>query len=301
VSALPAPDKDIRPAPPSLCEPYTVLPAACCEPGCGKPATEEHHAVPKWRSRGWKERDWAYLYGILTQIKFPACLESHKKLTDNEARLWCDEFGPEWRWQVSIGEGNYEDIEYIEVPSVGQAGTLLGCSEVQALPALSDSDVEATDDAKAAEYMFEKHGVPVVTEAALSEGDRDFRPEGPPSGAFFSAGVSSPSESAALSEGDPHPSPSESAEDHDCEAVCTCGEKLTRRRRKKSEQVNNKRRRTFSVWIPADIEDGAETLDGLVDALREVIGPQLGYDEKTPDYYLLVAGLYAYLQEAKAA
>lgn len=53
-------------------------------------------------------------------------------------------------------------------------------------------------------------------------------------------------------------------------------------------------RRTWAVAVPVnEQEHGAETLDGLLQAVAAgPIGVALGYDARTPRYFLLVAVLH---------
>lgn len=53
-------------------------------------------------------------------------------------------------------------------------------------------------------------------------------------------------------------------------------------------------RRTWAISVPvAEQEHGADTLDGLLQTVAEgPIGVALGYDARTPRYFLLVAVLH---------
>ncbi len=88
MSRLPCPDQHIAQVPEA---------AECANPGCRHAATEAHHALPKWATRSWKERDYALLYGQLVRVKVPVCHDCHVELTENRAMfVYTPESGFVW-------------------------------------------------------------------------------------------------------------------------------------------------------------------------------------------------------------
>jgi hypothetical protein len=198
------------------------------------------------------------------------CSFHHREVTENRARIYYDSYGEKWeyRWHELQGQDTslrtWPNYRY-EV-AWHDVGPLNGVLASVPLAALSDSD------------------------GSLSEGgDSVTEPPGP-LGARKLAGSGADARESSSSEND-----------HDCSAECiTCGTPITRKRRKKSESKG--RRKSWAIWVPKDVEDGAEALDNYMAAVRVLVGPEMGYDDKTPDYYFICAALASFIQsEARAA
>lgn len=75
-------------------------------------------------------------------------------------------------------------------------------------------------------------------------------------------------------------------------AVCdSCGRRVP----VPKEDRTPRRREQFNVAVPKDAENGREVLVTLVDAARERLRPQLGWDADVPSYFVLTAVLADWL------
>ncbi len=57
------------------------------------------------------------------------------------------------------------------------------------------------------------------------------------------------------------------------------------------ETAEPRQRAQVNIRVPADAENGAEVLRGLIDAARAKLRDALAYDGETPAYYVLIAAL----------
>lgn len=64
------------------------------------------------------------------------------------------------------------------------------------------------------------------------------------------------------------------------------------------EDRTPRKRQQVNISVPADAEDGADVLKGLIDGCRERLAAPLGYDASTPTYYVLAAVLADWLGSA---
>ena len=96
-------------------------------------------------------------------------------------------------------------------------------------------------------------------------------------------------------DGTPDPSGSVSA----CE---TCGRPLTPDKPKRAKREKPRNRAAITVNVPKDErENGAEVLEELIQAHRERLAPQLGWDANVPAYFVLTAVLAEALQGERRA
>lgn len=205
----------------------------CGVPDCRERAKDPHHIV----RRSWLggPRDWVCIDGNPYVNVVPLCRKHHDDVNGNvgghKARIYFDDLDGaapgEWRWHRKVGD-HYEDEGPLSEP---QASSNQPEPEELAYP----KEIRA----QAAPSLSEGQ-----TETALSEG-----------------GEQVPSVSRTRTS----LPPSESAE-HDCEAVCTCGEKLVKRRRKPAEKKLDTKQLNFG-YAPVDaVERLKVRIDDLVEA-----------------------------------
>lgn len=74
-----------------------------------------------------------------------------------------------------------------------------------------------------------------------------------------------------------------------------------KRPRKPVKREAARPRKRWQISVPADAEDGADVLDGLIDLARERLQEQLGHTEDVPAYYVLVPVLASFLHDERQA
>jgi hypothetical protein len=68
-------------------------------------------------------------------------------------------------------------------------------------------------------------------------------------------------------------------------------------KRKKRAQQPARKKAVYSIRVPKDeAEDGYEVLDSLIDSVRDKYGPELGWTDTAPGYFVVVAALVKALQ-----
>lgn len=88
------------------------------------------------------------------------------------------------------------------------------------------------------------------------------------------------------------PAPTRSRETERCP---TCGHRIRPGDEHEHEPGPKRPRKTWTVHVPADSEDGAEILDELVEACAEIIGTD-EYTSKLKRYHTLTKALYLVIQ-----
>jgi len=96
------------------------------------------------------------------------------------------------------------------------------------------------------------------------------------------------------------PAPSETAPappspGREAERCPTCGHRIRHEEEHEHEPRPKRPRKTWTVHVPADSEDGAAVLDELIEGVAEIIGTD-EYTSKLRRYFTLVQALYLVIQ-----